>query len=141
MGLRSRDEEITQCKFNTRNIDEFLTTSKKKVRFWEKLGQLDGQKANVGLEQGSSQARKDELMSYEPTMIKKDDFGKDKESNRVFVQSEFLPKESSLQAVSATVDGQLIMWDMSLILEESANLKHRREVKSINLLSSFNKVR
>lgn len=141
MGLRSRDEEITQCKFNTRNIDEFLTTSKKKVRFWEKLGQVDGQKANVGLEQGSSQARKDELMSYEPTMIKKDDFGKDKESNRVFVQSEFLPKESSLQAVSATVDGQLIMWDMSLILEESANLKHRREVKSINLLSSFNKVR
>lgn len=141
MGLRSRDEEITQCKFNTQNIDEFLTTSKKKVRFWENHANLGGQANNATLKQGPAKTHKEELFSYEPTMIKKDDFGKDKESNRVFVQSEFLPKESSLQAVSATVDGQLIMWDMSLILEESVNLKNRREVKSINLLSSFNKVR
>ena len=92
------------------------------------------------LNKNLSKFSKDSLYAYEPTMIKKDDFGKDKESNRHFVQSEFLPEDGSLQAVSATVDGQLIMWDMSLILEETSNVQDRREVKSINLLSSFNKV-
>ena len=101
-------------------MDEFITTSIKKVRFWERQER-----------QG--------LTSYEPVMIKKDDFGKDKDNSRVFIQSEFLPEEDNLQAVSATEDGQLIMWDVSLILEESSNVKNRREVKSINLLSSFNK--
>jgi hypothetical protein len=112
-----------------------VTTSKKKVRFWENHMQ-----DNCSLNgKDISKIKGETLVSYEPIMIKKDDFGKDKESNRLFVQSEFLPEESSLQAVSATVDGQLIMWDMSLILEESSNVRNRREVKSINLLSSFNK--
>jgi hypothetical protein len=137
ISLRSRDEEINQCKFNTQNIDEFVTTSKKKVRFWENHMQMNKSLGGKDV----SKIKGETLVSYEPTMIKKDDFGKDKESNRLFVQSEFLPEESSLQAVSATVDGQLIMWDMSLILEESTNVRNRREVKSINLLSSFNKVR
>ena len=140
IGLRTREEEITQCKFNTQNVDEFVTTSKKKVRFWEHQSKNGNVLAKNALKNASEKTISESLVSYEPTMIKKDDFGKDKESNRLFVQSEFLPEEGSLQAVSATVDGQLIMWDMSLILEESSNVRNRREVKSINLLSSFNKV-
>ena len=119
--MRSREEEIKEARFNSQNTEEFMTTSQKKVRFWEKKNQ-------------------NYLTSYEPSMIKKDDFSKDKDNSRVFIQSEFLPEKDSTQAVSATEDGQLIMWDVSLILEESINVKNRREVKSINLLSSFNKV-
>ena len=120
VNLRSQEEEVTQAKFNTMDIAEFLTTSKKRIRFWDR-------------------SENGHLESYEPNMIKKDDFLKDKETSRVFVQTEFLPEEDSTQAVSATEDGQLIMWDVSLILEESHTNRHRREVKSINLLSSFNK--
>jgi hypothetical protein len=140
ISLRTKEEEILQCKFNTQNIGEFVTTSKRKVRFWENKemgvqGNTKQQSKNIS-EKGGVES----LVSYEPTMIKKDELSKDKDNNRLFVQSEFLPEERSWQAVSATVDGQLIMWDKSLILEESNNIRNRREVKSINLLSSFNKV-
>lgn len=117
-----------------------MTTSKKKVRFWENHARNSDSVIQNSLKGNNQKSTMESLISYEPTMIKKDDFGKDKESNRLFVQSEFLPEDGSLQAVSATVDGQLIMWDMSLILEESSSVQNKREVKSINLLSSFNKV-
>ena len=138
--LRTKEEEITRCKFNTQNIEEFVTTSKRKVRFWENQNQVLPGMNKPSLKNFGEKGFLESLVSYEPTMIKKDELSKDKENNRLFVQSEFLSEEGCLQAVSATVDGQLIMWDMSLILEESNNVRNRREVKSINLLSSFNKV-
>lgn len=117
--LRSKEDEIKQAKFNLFNLNEIVTTSYRKVRFWEKKSDK-------------------KLTSYEPISIKKEEHHK--ELSRVFVQSEFIPEKTSQQAISATQEGHLIMWDISLVLEETANLQQRKEVKSINLLSSFNKL-
>ena len=58
-------------------------------------------------------------------------------SKRTFTQTVFIPDSS--QAVSGTSDGHLVVWDISLILEDMTEPENRREIKTINLLNSSGK--
>ena len=58
-------------------------------------------------------------------------------SKRAFTQTVFIPESS--QAVTGTNDGHLVVWDISLILEDMTEPENRREIKTINLLNSSGK--
>ena len=104
-------------KWNYNDYNEFVTTGKKAVRFWKR--------DNKG------------CSSYSPLVVKKD--GKKKSVLKEFSQTVFIPENKGAQAITATLDGNLIVWDVILILEEFANVNNRREIKSINLLNNSNK--
>ena len=65
----------------------------------------------------------------------KEDGGKQGELTRKFTQTVFIPPATGTQAVTGTDDGLLVVWDISLILEDMTEPDHRREIKTINLLN------
>jgi WD40 repeat protein len=96
-------------RFNHLKKNEFATTGKKSVRFW-----------NTN-ENGSS------CSSYSPMHP-----SKEANNHREYTQTVFIPKTT--QAVTGTMDGHLVVWDISLIMEDYSQPDQRREIKSINLL-------
>lgn len=60
---------------------------------------------------------------------------KQTELTRRFTQTVFIPPATGTQAVTGTDDGLLVVWDISLILEDMTEPDHRREIKTINLLN------
>jgi WD40 repeat protein/Ca2+-binding EF-hand superfamily protein len=55
-----------------------------------------------------------------------------------FTHTVFIPKPST-QAVTGTTDGQLVVWDISLIMEDYSQPEERRKIKIVNLMKSVNK--
>ena len=101
-------------RFNQWKKNEFVTTGKRSVRFWSNT------------ESGGTST------SYSP-------MGPAKEAshNKEFTQTVFIPK--STQAVTGTMDGLLVVWDISLIMEDYSAPDQRREIKTINLLNTSHK--
>lgn len=98
-------------KFNQYDLTEFVTTGKDEVRFFR--------------------IEKNSCSSYSPnSLMKKESM---REQTHELSQTLFLPEEGSNVAVTGTEEGNLVVWDIILIMEEEGNLNHRREVKSINL--------
>ena len=60
---------------------------------------------------------------------------REKNSSKEFSETIFIPENDGTQAVTGTRDGNLIVWDVILIMENFENLNNRREIKSINLLN------
>lgn len=109
----SEQDYFSYIKWNQQDTKEFVTTGPKLVRFWKREEKT--------------------LNNYSPFLVKKDS---KKENPREFTQTVFIPENQGAQAVTGTKDGNLIVWDVILILEELQNLNNRREIKSINLLSN-----
>lgn len=101
-------------RFNHLKKNEFVTTGSKSVRFW-----------NTN-EQGGT------CSSYSPHDPKKEH-----NNSKEFTQTVFIPKTT--QAVTGTMDGHLVVWDISLIMEDYSQPDHRREIKTINLLNTSQK--
>lgn len=92
---------------------EFATTGRSSVHFWKM--ELDGT-----------------CTSYSPPTSSKVS-SSDGKHNKHFTQTVFIPK--STQAVSGTADGNLVVWDISLIMEEMSQPDQKREIKIINLMN------
>ena len=101
-------------RFSQWKKNEFVTTGKRSVRFW-----------NTGDGGGTS-------TSYSP-------MGPAKEANPKyeFTQTVFIP--GTTQAVTGTVEGKLVVWDISLIMEDYSQPDQRREIKTIDLLKPSQK--
>lgn len=134
-------------------IDEFATTGEEKVFFW-KVDPMKNYELKYYQPPNSSIGKKERR-------DKKDAKGKDKSGNggkegkdgkgkkekedesrhsklsRCFTQTVFIP--IGCQAVTGTDDGLLVVWDISLILEDMIEPDHRREIKTINLLNANSK--
>ena len=63
----------------------------------------------------------------------RDEDERNNELQKAFTQTVFIPETT--QAVTGTNDGQLVVWDISLILEDMTDPDQRREIKTINLLN------
>ena len=109
------DKEETQqfqVKFNTSNPQEIVTTGYKSVLFfqWE-----DGQ---------------DQFSYYQP-WISNQMFSEKDRFGAPLTQSVFLPQ--STQAVTATAMGDIMVWDMSKIVDGIAQPNERRLIKVVKL--------
>lgn len=52
-------------------------------------------------------------------------------------QTVFIPRGT--QAVTGTVDGFIIVWDISLIMEDYSQPEERRQIKRVNLMNTAKK--
>lgn len=95
--------------FNYKKPDEFATTGRNSVRFWKM--EADGI-----------------CSSYSPPT------SNDGSNSKHFTQTVFIP--NSTQAVSGTEEGSLVVWDISLIMEEMSQPDQKREIKTINLMNA-----
>jgi WD40 repeat protein len=152
-------------------IEEFATTGKESVYFWEvepmknyectyytppnnsmskrEKGKLEKEKANPKkqkddkkkLNAPSAKEAKAEPVpkkkpvekGVHPTKKQKKEGRNDGLNHRTFTQTVFIP--GSTQAVTGTDSGLLVVWDISLSLEDMGEPDQRREIKSINLLN------
>lgn len=103
-------------KFNQSDLTEFVATGKDELRFFRIEGKTCG--------------------GYSPNSLAKREGAR--EQSVEFGQTVFLPEEGGNVAVTGTEEGNLVVWDIILIMEEEGNLNHRREVKSINLFGKVN---
>lgn len=102
-------------KFNTDNIFEFSTTGRKTVRFWSWGPGEDG------------------CRRYSPVPA-----AKEAHQKKEFTQTVFIPR--STQAISGTTEGLLVVWDISLIMEDYSQPDQRRQTKMITLFNTSGKV-
>lgn len=63
---------------------------------------------------------------YSPLTIKK-----------IFTQTVFIP--GTAQAVTGCTDGHIVVWDISLIMENFSQPEERRKIKLVNLMNTSNK--
>lgn len=103
-------------KFNQSDLTEFVATGKDELSFFRIEGKTCG--------------------GYSPNSLAKREGAR--EQSVEFGQTVFLPEEGGNVAVTGTEEGNLVVWDIILIMEEEGNLNHRREVKSINLFGKVN---
>ncbi|CAK90550.1 unnamed protein product (macronuclear) [Paramecium tetraurelia] len=96
-------------KQNQQQIFEFATTGKKRVVFWS------WEYGAAGFEYYSPEVQK----------------------NKVLTQTVFIPKNKNV--VTGTLDGYIIVWDVSLIIEEYGQPDERRVIKIVNLMNVANK--
>jgi len=61
-----------------------------------------------------------------------------KKKQKIFTQTVFIPKNST-QAVTGTDDGYIIVWDISLIMEDYSQPNERRQIKVVNLMNQAKK--
>lgn len=59
-------------------------------------------------------------------------------SKKILTQTVFIP--NSPQAVTGTKDGVIIVWDISLIMEDFTQPEERRCIKTVNLMNNPNKI-
>jgi WD40 repeat protein/Ca2+-binding EF-hand superfamily protein len=149
-------------------FEEFATTGEEKVYFWTvdktKEVALKGyQPPNNSMSKRDKRDKKEKEGEKDKDGDKDKEAGKDKKSKyvspyryrrkknekdeeeeekpvtsrRAFTQTVFIPNSS--QAVTGTKDGHLVVWDISLILEDMTEPENRREIKTINLLNSSSK--
>ena len=97
-------------KFNP-NQNEFVTTGESRIVFWL---------------WDNSQRGSFEL--YAPSVPPK----------RSLTQTVFIP--GTPQAVSGTKEGLIIVWDISLIMEDYTQPEERRAIKQVNLMNNPNKI-
>jgi WD40 repeat protein/Ca2+-binding EF-hand superfamily protein len=109
-------DPFRHIKFNQFDLTEFAATGKEELKFFR----ID----------------KSICSSYNPNSLMRKDANR--EASSEFTQTVFLPEEGGNVAVTGTEEGNLIVWDIILIMEEEGNLNHRREVKSINLFGKLN---
>ena len=59
-------------------------------------------------------------------------------SKKILTQTVFIP--GSPQAVTGTKEGVIIVWDISLIMEDYTQPEERRCIKTVNLMNNPNKI-
>ena len=59
-------------------------------------------------------------------------------AKKTLTQTVFIP--NSPQAVSGTKEGLIIVWDISLIMEDYTQPEERRAIKTVNLMNNPNKI-
>lgn len=59
-------------------------------------------------------------------------------SKKTLTQTVFIPGKP--QAVSGTKEGVIIVWDISLIMEDYTQPEERRAIKTVNLMNNPNKI-
>ncbi len=92
-------------KFNPDSPREFVTTGEQRIGFWQ------WEEKNQWFE------------FYSPGV----------NINRQFTQTVFIPKNT--QAVSGTNDGYIVVWDISLIMDDFSQPEERRIIKAVNLMN------
>lgn len=97
--------------FRYSNPKEFVTSGRGQIRFWTMYDDAS-------------------CKSYSPSPPNSD-------GDRHYTQTVFHPEGS--QAISGTEEGLLVIWDVSLIIEQMGEPDHKREIKTINLLNSGNR--
>jgi len=102
-----KTKHLSYVLFNPSDPREFVTTGKKRVAFW----------SWENLERG--------FEYYGPEL-------KDKKIE--FTQTVFIPNSS--QTVTGTTDGHIIVWDISLIMEDYSVPEERRKIKMVNLMNT-----
>jgi WD40 repeat protein len=136
-------------------FEEFATTGEEKVLFWKvdlKNYELKYyQPPNSSISKKDKKDKKDNKGKEKPGVAGgksfkdakskkgKDDEAKQSGPSRRLTQTVFIPPASGTQAVTGTDDGLLVVWDISLILEDMTEPDHRREIKTINLLNAASK--
>ena len=95
-------------KFNPDNPNEFVTTGPKRVGFW------------TWEEQASW------FEFYSPGVSC---------GSKEFTQTVFIPNNT--QAVSGTHDGYIVVWDISLIMDDFSQPEERRNIKTVNLMNRY----
>ena len=135
---------------NKTPMEEFATTGLEKVYFWKveasKGFALKGyQPTNNSINKRDKREKKEKPKKKTDTgKVGKDKKGKkehDDDRNagnqRTFTQTVFNPTNS--QALTGTDDGHVVVWDISMILEENSDLEHRKENGLIPLIDSGGK--
>lgn len=59
-------------------------------------------------------------------------------SKRIFTQTVFIP--NSPQAVTGTKEGFIVVWDISLIMQDYSQPDQRKAIKTVNLMGNPNKI-
>lgn len=100
-------------RFNTTNFLEIATNSAKSVLFW----QWDEETAALRYDDNEK-----EMKSFF------------RQSIEALTQTVFIP--NTTQAVTGTKSGQIVVWDMSFIMETDSNPEQRRPIKIVQLVST-----
>ncbi len=103
------DDLQTCVIFNPQNIQEIATNGAKRVFFWS------WDPSEPTFQYYAPPFRPNELKSQ---------IGR-------FTQTVFIP--TSQQAVTATVDGNIVVWDISLIVDDNSEPDDRRAIKAVQL--------
>jgi WD40 repeat protein len=106
-------------KFNPGNVKEILSNGKDRVFFlsWEN--------------------EQDQFEYYSP-QVHKSAFSKKEKANAKFTQSVFIP--NGTQAVTGTDHGDILVWDLSLIVDGIAQPNEKRLIKVVTLNQSNNPI-
>ena len=107
---------------NYNKPEEFVTTGRERVFFWKI--DYDGVCSYY-----SPQTSNESSNPSKKNKKKK----KEKSNSKHFTQTVFIP--NSTQAVSGTEEGSLVVWDISLIMEEMSQPDQKREIKTIKLMN------
>ena len=102
-----KTKHLRYVQFNPNDTKEFVTTGKKRVAFW------------------SWENREKGFEYYGPEL---------KNSDVEFTQTVFIP--GSTQTVTGTADGNIIVWDISLIMKDYSVPEERRRIKMVNLMNT-----
>ncbi|CAD7967330.1 unnamed protein product [Amoebophrya sp. A120] len=109
-------QDVQTCViFNRWDIHEIATNGRRRVFFWQ-WGKND-----------TSLKDKMTFQFYSPALAAKDF----KQKVGDFTQTIFLPE--STQAATATLDGDVVIWDLSLIVDDLSRPDERRAVKILRL--------
>lgn len=99
-------------RFNQFNVNEFSTTGKDRVIFWT-------WEQNVKA-----------FLYYSPE--------KKRNNSKLYTQTAFIP--NSKQAVTGTDDGFIVVFDISLIMEDCTAADERRVIKMVNFMNNDDKL-
>ena len=102
-----------QVRFNSSNYEEIMTTGDKAVLFF------------------SWSEGNDRFSYYEPVIMKQSFSDPDSKRQSKLNQSVFLP--ASTQAVTSTDQGDILVWDLSMIVDGMAQPDERRLIKVVTL--------
>lgn len=102
-----------QVKFNTSNVKQIMTTGLECVLFFDWQDNID------------------KFSYYEP-LIPKNTFSKKERANAELTQSVFLPQSTG--AVTATKKGDVLVWNLSQIVDGVAQPNERRLIKVVQLM-------
>lgn len=159
--IPEKDNKVYYQKFVSINkwkdpMDEFATTGIDRVYFWKvdkskdfslkgyappnnsihKAEKRDNKKEKPKKKTDTGKVQKDRSSK------KDQDEDRNSGSQRCYSQTVFTPcdlNSRSSQALTGTNDGHVIVWDTSLILEETADADQKREISAIPLIEGANK--
>lgn len=100
---------LKYIRFNQDNTSEFVTTGTQRIIFW------------------SWEQKEKGFEYYCPSGFKK-------QKLKNYTQTVYIP--NSTQAVTGTDDGNIVVWDISLIMEDYSQPEDRKAIKIVNLMNT-----